>query len=181
MIERDPPYVVPTTPPAWMPAPPPCAQPQPCCCCERAKPCAKPNLFPPNLALDPDIDLEPRKQLGVDKDARGAILAGAAMVVFGEILSLFYVTSQATTGSLVSLVPVAGPAIAVFHDKPGPEWATPLLVATWIQAAGILVMSVAAGYLDDPPARARAEAKRKINVGAATNGRDGHVTLSVKF
>jgi len=138
-------------------------------------------LFPPVLPIDPDADLEPRRQLGVDKDARGAILAGAAMVAFGEILSLFYVTSQATTGSLISLVPVAVPAISVFHDKPGPEWATPLLVSTWIEAAGILVMSVAAGYLDDPPAHARAEAKRKISVGAATNGRDGHVTLSVKF
>jgi hypothetical protein len=180
-----------TTPPAVAPpaapsygyvAPPPCPQanpcpqaPPPCGCC--AQPCVKKlmrsDLFPP-LAVEP----APAERV-MGSAAKGAMIAGAAMLAFGEVLNAFYIINGGNTMGITTLLPVVGPAAAVFHDRPGPEWATPLLVSTWVQAAGILMMAVAAGHSEDEE-HLPVYQKVRISAGTAT-GRDGHVSVSVRF
>jgi hypothetical protein len=175
--EPDPSPPAAVTAPSPLPRPAPYGYAPPCGCCPQPR--CTPKQMAVRSDLFPPVLVQPEKERPRNSAAHGAMIAGTALLVFGEVLNAFYLFNRPTTLGLVTLLPIVGPATAVFHDRPGPDWATPLLLSTWVQAAGVLMMGVAAGYNDDDEQPAETQ-RVHVSAGTAT-GRDGHVSVSVRF
>ena len=62
----------------------------------------------------------------------------------GEAIAIGHYASTDASNRAFDFVPVIGPAVVGFHDRSS-DWTSPLVFASWLEAAGVII-AASAGY-----------------------------------
>jgi hypothetical protein len=121
----------------------------------------------PSCCCNPCTAVPPPERY-VDPDRRAALTLGWTFFGVGSAIAAAHAFHG--NGSLIDLVPVAGPVVGVWRNDEAPAWTAALLFSAWSQAVGVLVLALVGSDHEeslDPP--------------TATIGRDRAVGLGLRF
>ncbi|HEY7956726.1 MAG TPA: hypothetical protein VII38_15580 [Polyangia bacterium] len=137
---------------------------EPACGCRQLPAAANPLVEPP-----PPEPLTPVER-AVQRDLISTIALGAILFGAGEAIAIAHYAATDASNRAFDFVPVIGPAVVGFHDRT-PDWTSPLVFASWLQAAGVII-AASAGYV---------LADTRLHVGASVSPGNASIELGTRF
>lgn len=126
-------------------------------------------LVPPEPAEAEEVPLSP-VEAAMRRDLLSTVALGAILFTAGQAIAIAHYTLGDGGGRAYDFVPVIGPGVVAVHYRT-PDWTSPLVFSSWLQAAGVII-AASAGY---------ALSQTRVQVSASVGTDSGSLEIGGRF